>query len=179
MGSDNNNNNNSYYNSDQNMSTSPYYQPLSSQNSSSQGSIVKSVNNEWISSEETNATQDIDNEAHCDQNMRNSNSDSSNSRSLKSYNLSTSQQHLQQMSAPQWNFPCSLGNSSYQRFYGDSHYGIVLSPNVSLMSTPSSSMHSVNSDVSPQAHGHYVHQMQTSQQLKKIFYQGLTSFTLV
>lgn len=174
MGSDNNCNN--FYNGEQNsasnMSSTPYYQTLSSQNGSSQSSVVQNVNNEWISTEQNREPsepgQNHDSESemqHREQNGRSENS----SRSQKSY-----QQHIQ-MSAPQWNFPSALG-STYQRFYGDSHYGIVISPNVShqssLVSTPSSSLHSLN-EVQP-SHNHHVHQMQTNQHLKKIYYQGLS-----
>lgn len=160
------------------MSTSPYYQTL---NSSHQGSMVKNVNNEWISTEPGSEAQDSESEIHHrDQQMRN-NSEMPNSRSHKSFNLSSPQQHLH-MSAQQWNFPGALGNS-YQRFYNESQYGIVLTPvstqPSSLESTPSSSLHSINSDIQSQAHttSHHAHHMQTSQHLKKIYYQGLTRFT--
>lgn len=177
MGSDNNCNN--YYNIDQSSVSSPYYQTLGSQNGSSQESLVKSVNNEWINernSETNNSGQKHDQEAddHHEKNNRD-NSEMPSSRNTKSYN-NLSHQHLH-MSAPQWSFPGALGNS-YQRFYGENHYGIVLTPNVSqqgsLASTPSSSLHSLNSENASQAH--HIHHMQTSQHLKKIYYQGLKMF---
>lgn len=175
MGSDNNCNN--YYNIEQNSvsSSTPYYQTLSS--SSSQSHMTK--NNEWISAEQSSDANsssqnpDSESESQRDQVMR-----ANSERGQKSYNHSiASQQHLQ-MSAPQWSFP--VGNS-YQRFYGDNHYGIVITPNVSqassLSSTPSSSLQSLNSDPQSQnlSHHHHVHQLQTAHHLKKIYYQGLIS----
>lgn len=179
MGSDNNCNN--YYNIEQTSAAStPYYQTLSSQSSSSQSSMVKNINNEWMNTEQSsdansaNQNQDSEPESQRDHIMRGNEIPSS--RSHKSYNqISSSQQHLQ-MTPPQWSFP--VGNS-YQRFYGDSHYGIVITPNVSqqgsLVSTPSSSIHSLNSEIQTQSH-HHVHQIQTNHHLKKIYYQGLDSF---
>lgn len=175
MGSDNNCSN--YYNIEQgSITTSPYYQTLGSQNNLNQ-SAMKNTNNEWISQEQSSdasfQNQDSETESQRDQNMRSA-SEMSNSRTNKSYSHSAAaaQQHLQ-MSVPQWNFP--VGNT-YQRFYGDSHYGIVLTPNVSqqssLVSTPSSSLHSLNSEIQSNNHLH-VHQMQTNQHLKKIYFQGL------
>lgn len=184
MGSDNNCNN--YYNSEQNsvsnMSSSPYYQTLVSQNSSNQDSMVKNINNEWISTEQnsdansTSQNQDSESEGQREQIVRSS-SEIPNSRGHKSYSH-LHQQHPQ-MSTPQWSFPGALGNS-YQRFYGDGHYGIVITPTVtqqsSLMSTPSSSLHSLNSEVQSQNHNQHIHHMQTNQHLKKIYYQGLEIF---
>lgn len=178
MGSDNNCNN--YYNIEQNSvsSSTPYYQTLSS---SSQGHMTK--NTEWISTEQSSDANsssqnpDSESESQRDQVMR-GNSEMTNGRGHKSYNHSiATQQHLQ-MSAPQWSFP--VGNS-YQRFYGDSHYGIVITPNVSqassLSSTSSSSLQSLSSDPQSQnlSHHHHVHQLQTAHHLKKIYYQGLIS----
>lgn len=181
MGSDNNCNN--YYNGDQNsivnMSSTPYYQTLSSQSNSSQEQMTKITNNECINSEQnsdvisSSQNQEQDSDSQIDQNSR-CNGEMSNSRSQKSYHQS-SQHHLP-MSAPHWSFPSSLGHS-YQRFYGDNHYGIVIAPNVpqqsSLISTSSSSLHSLNNEIQSQNHNHHVHQMQTNQHLKKIYYQGL------
>lgn len=174
MGSDSNCNN-FYQNVDQNSATNidPYYQTLSiAQNGSSQSSVLKNVNNEWIASETSVDNQDSESENQRDHSDR---SDASSAQSHKSFaHTAPSQQHVQ-MSATQWNFPSAFGNS-YQRFYTDSHYGIVISPNVSqqssLMSTPSSSLHSLNGEPPPSHH--HVHQMQTSQHLKKIYYQGLS-----
>lgn len=186
MGSDNNCNN--YYNSEQNsvsnMSSTPYYQTLGSQNNLNQESMVKNINNEWISTDQNtdeispSQNQDSESEGQREQSVRSS-SELSNSRSHKSY--SHLQQHPQ-MSTPQWSFPGALGNS-YQRFYGDGHhYGIVITPTVSqqssLMSTPSSSLHSLNSEVQSQNHNHHIHHMQTHQHLKKIYYQGLEIFSV-
>lgn len=172
MGSDSNCNN-FYQSVDQNgassMSSTPYYQTLSSQNGSSQSATLKTVNSEWMASEPSGDNQDSESEAQREQSERN------DARSHKSFTHSApSHQHVQ-MSAPQWNFPSALSNS-YQRFYSDSHYGIVITPNVSqqssLISTPSSSLHSLNGEP-PQSH-HHAHQMQSSQHLKKIYYQGLS-----
>lgn len=178
MGSDNNCNN--YYNIDpssvSSMASSPYYQTLSSQNAQSQSSIMKNDWNSEPNSDANSSSQNQDSEESENQNMR-SGSESSSSQSHKSYghsSPSSSQQHLQ-MSAPQWSFSSSLGNS-YQRFYGDSHYNITSngSQQSSLHSTPSSSLHSLNSDIQP--HHQTLHHMQTNQHLKKIYYQGLNKF---
>lgn len=157
MGSDNCN---SYYNIDQDNGPGAYYQNLSSQNVPSQSSTLK---NEWSSEANSDAnsssqTQDSESE------NQNRSSESSNKSSP------TSSQHHIQMSAPQWNF----SSSSYQRFYGDSHYILTSngSQHSSLHSTPSSSIHSLNSEV--QNPHQTIHHMQTNQQhLKKIYYQGL------
>lgn len=162
MGSDNCN---SYYNIDQN--SGPYYQNLSSQNITSQNASMK---NEWSSepiSDANSSSQTQDSES---ENQIRSSSESPRK------NSPASSQHLVQMSAPphQWNFSPSIGPSSYQRFYGDSHYILTsnASQHSSLHSTPSSSIHSLNSDV--QNPHQNIHHMQTSQQhLKKIYYQGL------
>lgn len=163
------------------MSSTPYYQTLVSQNSSNPESMVKNINNEWISTEHnsdansSSQNQDSESEGQRDLSAR-SNSEVSNSRNHKSYS------HLPQMSAPQWSFPAAL-SSSYQRFYGDGHYGIVITPTASqqssLMSTPSSSLHSLNSEVQSQNPNHHIHHMQTNQHLKKIYYQGLEIFSVV
>lgn len=175
MGSDNNCNN--YYNIDpssvSSMTSPPYYQTLNSQSAST-------MKNEWSSqnSDANSSSQNQDSEESENQNMR-SESESSGSQSHKSYTHSPSSpsQHHLQMSAPQWSFSSSLGNS-YQRFYGDSHYIVTSngSPQSSLHSTPSSSVHSLNSEVQSQSHHQTLHHMQTNQQhLKKIYYQGLKS----
>jgi hypothetical protein len=170
MGSDNNCNN--YYNIDPSslstMTSPPYYQTLSSHNTSSQSSAMK---NEWSS--EPNSSQTQDSEESENQNMQ-SGSESSSHKSYSHSSSPPSQHHLQ-MSAPQWGFSSSLGNS-YQRFYGDSHYILTSngSQQSSLHSTPSSSVHSLNSEVPSQSHHQTLHHMQTNQQsLKKIYYQGL------
>lgn len=174
MGSDNNCNN--YYNIEQNSgSSTPYYHTLSSQNSSNQSVMLKNINNEWVSTESNpdanGSSQNQDSESEREQIIR---SEMVNSRNHKNFIHAASQQHLH-MSSPY--FPIG---SSYQKFYGDSHYGIVITPTVSqqgsLVSTPSSSLHSLNSDIQSQNHNHHVHQMQTSQHLKKIYYQGAETF---
>lgn len=137
--------------------------------------MVKCINSEQNSNAiSSNRNQDPESDSQREQNSRCLNSEVSNSRSHKSYHQN-SQHHLQ-MSAPQWSFPSSLGNS-YQRFYGDNHYGIVITPNTSqqssLVSTPSSSLHSLSSELQSQNHNYHVHHMQTNQHLKKIYYQGL------
>lgn len=162
MGSDNCN---SYYNIDQN--SGPYYQNLSSQNVPSQNTSMK---NEWSSepiSDANSSSQTQDSES---ENQIRSSSES------PSKNSPAPSQHLIQMSAPphQWNFSPSIAPSSYQRFYGDSHYILTSngSQHSSLHSTPSSSIHSLNSEV--QNPHQTIHHMQTNQQhLKKNYYQGL------
>lgn len=164
------------------MSSTPFYQTLSSQNNQNQDSSMKNNNTEWMSAEQSSdgnsssQNQDSESESNRDQNMRSS-SEQLNSRTIqKNYNNS---QQTPQMSAPQWIFPGSLGNS-YQRFYGDSHYGVVIAPSISqqnsLISAPSSSLQSPNSEIPSQSHSHHMHQMQTTQHLKKIYYQGLKIF---
>lgn len=183
MGSDNNCNN--YYNVEQNMSSSPFYQTLNSQDNQNQDSAMKNNSNEWMSTEQSSdgnsssQNQDSESESNRDQNMR-SNSEQLNSRPVqKSYNIS---QQSVQMSAPQWNFPGSLA-SSYQRFYGDNHYGVVITPSISqqssLISTPSSSLQSLNNEIPSQSHNQHIHQMQTTQHLKKMYYQGLKIFLVI
>lgn len=167
------------------MSSTPFYQTLSSQNNQNQDSGLKNSNNEWMSTEQSSdgnsssQNQDSESESQRDQNMRNSNEQLNNRPSHKNYN---NPQQNHQMTAPPWNFPGALGNS-YQRFYGDSHYGIVIAPNIShqgsLISTPSSSLHSLNSEIPSQSHNHHIHQMQTTQHLKKIYYQGLEIFLVI
>lgn len=154
------------------MSSTPYYHSLSWQSNSNQDAMVKNLNNECINPEQNsevnsssqNQEPEVDNQR---------NSEMSDSR-LKNYHQNS--QHQLPMSAPQWSFPSSLGNS-YQRFYGDNHYGIVITPNVSqqssIVSTTGSSLHSLNSEIQSQNHNHHIHHMQTNQHLKKIYYQGL------
>lgn len=156
MGSDSNCNNTYYNNVEQSSAPSsvPYYQTLTTHHDSdAQGS---------------SQNQDSESEGQRDQIMK-INSEISNGRSHKGY---SHQQHLQ-MSAPQWSFP--VGNS-YQRFYSDAHYGIVITPNTSqassLTSTPSSSLHSLNDAQSQNLNHHHVHQLQSAHHLKKIYYQG-------
>lgn len=174
MGSDSNCNNTYYNNVEQSSAPSsvPYYQTLTTHNSSSQSHNM--TKNEWITSEQnsdaqgSSQNQDSESEGQRDQIMK-INSEISNGRSHKGY---SHQQHLQ-MSAPQWSFP--VGNS-YQRFYSDAHYGIVITPNTSqassLTSTPSSSLHSLNDAQSQNLNHHHVHQLQSAHHLKKIYYQG-------
>lgn len=182
MGSDNNCNN--YYNVDQSsggdMTSTPYYQTLSSQNQSP----MRNSNNEWMSPDQnsdvnsSSQSQESESSSQHDQVMRESEMISRNQRT---YNHPSSQ-HLQ-MSAPQWSFPSSLTNP-YQRFYSDSQYGLVLSPNTSqqssLTSTPSASLHSLNSEAQSQQQSLHVHQMKTSQHhLKKVYYQGLATLCFI
>lgn len=171
MGSDNCNN---FFEIDpSSVSSSPFYQTLGSQASSSQSSIVKSVNNEWLGRESAADSENQENDLNAyrePQHLRMSN-ENLNFRSQKSFSSESSHQHLQPMSTPQWSFP-AFGNS-YQRFCGDAHYGIVLASNVAQQAP---SLHSVGSDIPSQIHAHNNHQMQTNQHLKKIYYQGLTTF---
>lgn len=156
MGSDNCN---SYYNTDQNSGT--YYQNLAIQNVSSQSSVLK---NEWSSEPNSDANSSSQTQDSESENQIRSSSESSSKSSPNS-----SQNHIQMSAPPQYAF----SSSSYQRFYGDSHYIFTSngSHHSSLHSTPSSSIHSLNNEVqNPQN----IHHMQTSQQhLKKIYYQGL------
>lgn len=178
MGSDNNCNN--YFNVEQtsgaSMST-PYYQTLGSQNQSPMRN-----SSEWMSPAQnsdvnsSSQSQESESSSQHDQEMRES---EMNSRSQRTYNHPSSQQHLHMSGHPPWSFPTTLTNP-YQRFYSDSHYGTIISPNVSqqssLASTPNTSLHSLNNEV--QTRSFDVHQMKSNQHLKKAYYQGLMKFLL-
>lgn len=165
MGSDNN-----YYNieqhSDSRMTSTPYYQTLSSQSQSPMR------NNEWMSPEQNsdvNSSSQSQESESSSQNGRGMCEREINSRSQRTYQTPQQQFH---MSASQWSFPSALSNP-YQRFCSDSHYGIIISPNISQQdSTPNSSLHSLNSDLQMQQ-SQDVHLMKTNQHLKKVYYQGL------
>lgn len=168
MGSDNCNN---FFNIDSNnVSSSPFYQTLGPQASSSQSMVVKSANNEWIGRESAGESENQENDlnAHREQHLRIVN-ENQNCQNQKSFNEQP-HQHLQ-MSIPQWSFP-AFGNN-YQRSCSNAHYGIVIAPNAAQQAP---SLHSINGDIPPQIHAHSNHQMQTNQHLKKIYYQGLICF---
>lgn len=176
MGSDNNCNN--YYNVVQNsgsdITSTPYYQTLSSSQEQSPLRNTNNTNNDWMSPEHNSemncSSHESESSSQHDQAMR-----ESEMNARRTYNHPSSQQHLQMPGHPPWSFPIP-----YKRFYGDNHYGIAISPNVSqqssLTTSSNSSLHSLNAEAQSQSHD--VHQMKTNQHLKKAYYQGLTKFLL-
>lgn len=158
MGSDNKSD---YYASQNipNVSTSVYYQ------TDSESTIAnKNMSNEWMNanenSEMNNSRSNQEQQLSHEQLVRNS-----------SENKNKNYIHNQSQQQHQWNFP---GNT-YQRFYGDNHYGIVLTSNPSSQPPPPEP-HAPSSTAMThnfiENHTHLTQQMQ-SQHLKRVFYQGL------
>ncbi|XP_070493203.1 hepatic leukemia factor isoform X4 [Chironomus tepperi] len=168
MGSETNNCNSGDYYASQDISTN--ISPSSTNHyyhNTTENDSTKNINH-WMNSDHNQgmnqSRQNQDMNSH-EQIIRN-NSENKN----KTYIQNSNQPPNQQSS--QWNF---TGNS-YQRFYNDSQYGIVLASNSSSQQNESL-MPSSSSSISQaiiENHSQLAHQMQ-SQHFKRAYYQGKTN----
>lgn len=164
MGSDSNCN--SYYNVEQNTITTQYYQ---TPENNSNHITMRNLNNEWINSEH-NSEKNSNKNSESDTEMRQNSEQSLRQNDNKS-NRNYNQPPHQQLPGPQWQFAGALSNS-YQRLYDENHYGIIQPSNTLLPTSSTSAL--LNADIQARNH-HHIHQLQSNQHLKKIYYQGLNN----